>query len=426
MNIPPNTQGLWNLLDSIINYTQDKFIPVDARLNISQLARKYGYPLQIHTVTTDDGYILNLHRIPNSQNKRKRPVVFLMHGILESSDTWVLMGPDKALAYVLSDQGFDVWIGNARGNKHANQHTFLDTSATEYWQFSWEEIALYDLPAMIDYILKMTGADSIYYVGHSQGTTVGYVLCSMKPNYNNKIKIMFSLAPEAWMGHVKSPIVRIFSPATKILGLILKDFNTYSAGVDFFNTVSAFLCSVMSTKCDSILYTLSGHETKINATFLSVILGHSPTGSSVLQFVHYGQLVQSHRFCRYDYGEEENLNNYGETAPPDYDLSRVTASVVLFYSPKDWVSDHEDVEILKQNLQNVNQSIFLEDFTHLDYVYAPDAVDVIYGTIVNKINDFEDHYHQIDVKVSTYHPKSKKHQRSINKYLYNNNNNSLY
>ncbi|PZC75638.1 hypothetical protein B5X24_HaOG200558, partial [Helicoverpa armigera] len=330
-----NDRGLWNFWEDLIGATQETYVPEDARLNISQLAKKYRYPLQEHTVQTQDGYILNFHRL-NRQKREERSVVFLMHGIVESSDCWLLMGPKKALAYVLADQGFDVWMGNARGNKYSLAHASMNSTQSEFWDFSWEEIALYDLPAMIDYILNRTKQDSLYYVGHSQGTTVGYVLGSMKPEYNSKMKLMFSLAPEAWMGHVQSHLLRFFSPAQNVLELILSDFNTIMTGTDFFNKISGIVCSIMPVNCDNVLYSLSGYETKINETFLSVILGHSPTGSSIRQFSHYGQLVHSERFCRYDYDVVENLRRYESLTPPDYDLSKVTVPVILFYSCKDW------------------------------------------------------------------------------------------
>lgn len=64
------------------------------------LVEKHGYPAEEHYVTTEDGYDLTLHRIPDSprrQVKGKKRVVFVQHGILSSSDTWVLFGPDRDL-----------------------------------------------------------------------------------------------------------------------------------------------------------------------------------------------------------------------------------------------------------------------------------------------------------------------------------------
>lgn len=42
---------------------------------------------------------------------------------------------------------------------------------------SFDEMARYDLPASINFILNKTGQEQVYYVGHSQGTTIGtYVI----------------------------------------------------------------------------------------------------------------------------------------------------------------------------------------------------------------------------------------------------------
>lgn len=39
---------------------------------------------------------------------------------------------------------------------------------------SWDQMAQYDLPASIDAILRINGADRVYYAGHSQ---VNHFLC---------------------------------------------------------------------------------------------------------------------------------------------------------------------------------------------------------------------------------------------------------
>ena len=55
---------------------------------------KYGYPGEMHEIQTKDGYILTLHRIPHNGTNfnANRPVVLLQHGIVLSSDQWVLRG----------------------------------------------------------------------------------------------------------------------------------------------------------------------------------------------------------------------------------------------------------------------------------------------------------------------------------------------
>jgi lysosomal acid lipase/cholesteryl ester hydrolase len=61
---------------------------------------KYGYPAENHTVTTADGYILTLHRIPYSPKSPaapNKPVIFLQHGLLCSSADWIILGPENSL-----------------------------------------------------------------------------------------------------------------------------------------------------------------------------------------------------------------------------------------------------------------------------------------------------------------------------------------
>ena len=64
------------------------------------LVERHGYPSEEHEVITEDGYHLQVHRIPGSPSKPKskgKPVAYLQHGILASSDSLVLMGPGNDL-----------------------------------------------------------------------------------------------------------------------------------------------------------------------------------------------------------------------------------------------------------------------------------------------------------------------------------------
>ncbi|KAM3958458.1 lipase 1 [Aphomia sociella] len=323
-----NLQDIFSLLTSDdftdIQSNLSVSVPEDAYLNISQLVKKYGYPFEEHTVITDDGYVLNFHRIPHGRDgKRNNIVVFLMHGITDSSDSWVIQGPDSALSYILADHGFDVWMGNSRGNKHAPSHVKLNSTQSEFWEFTWEEIGIYDTTKMIDYILNITDKEDVYYIGHSQGTTSFYAMNSLRPEYNKKIKMMFSLAPIAWVSHVRSPLIRMLSPTYNILGHFLSNINIYAPSPVSFNKVSAYICSVLNIKCKSYLTLIIGNDYKsINDTMLPIMLGHMFSGSSMLQLVHYGQLVKSERFCRYDFGSEVNFKVYGDVLPP------ITMSVI--------------------------------------------------------------------------------------------------
>lgn len=71
-------------------------------------------------------------------------------------------------------------------------------------------MGIFDMPAMIDYILAETRQEQLFYVGFSQGTTQFWVLMSLLPRYNDKIKLMSALAPVAYVGHIGG-ILRLLS-----------------------------------------------------------------------------------------------------------------------------------------------------------------------------------------------------------------------
>jgi len=79
---------------------------------------------------------------------------------------------DKAPAFVLAEAGYDVWMGNSRGNKYSRKHAHLDPDWNDsFWHYSFDEMGEYDVPANMNYIMKYTGYQKLGVVGHSQGTS---------------------------------------------------------------------------------------------------------------------------------------------------------------------------------------------------------------------------------------------------------------
>jgi lysosomal acid lipase/cholesteryl ester hydrolase len=73
----------------------------------------------------------------------------------------------------------------------------------------------YDIPTAIDHILGVTGASDLYYVGHSMGTTAFFIAMSLRPEYNDKVRLMVALAPVAFASYMTSPI-RLLAPVVKL------------------------------------------------------------------------------------------------------------------------------------------------------------------------------------------------------------------
>lgn len=177
--------------------------------DVLTLINAHGYKGESHLVTTEDGYILKIHRIPPRNARSSRYPVFLMHGLLAASADFVITGPNVALAYYLADAGFDVFMGNARGNKHSSRHQTFHSDSKDFWSFGWHEIGYYDVPAMIDYVLKITKQAKTFYVGHSQGTTSLLVLLSRRPEYNSKIIQAHLMAVSAYRNALPDSLDRV-------------------------------------------------------------------------------------------------------------------------------------------------------------------------------------------------------------------------
>lgn len=52
-------------------------------------------------------------------------------------------------------------------------------------------MAKYDIPAVIEYILKKTGKEQLYFIGHSQGTLQAFAAFSQNATLAKKVCIVY-------------------------------------------------------------------------------------------------------------------------------------------------------------------------------------------------------------------------------------------
>ncbi|XP_066603004.1 gastric triacylglycerol lipase-like [Prorops nasuta] len=389
------------MLPTIImhNYSVGSEVP-EIYLDSAQLLAKNGYDWEAHVVETEDGYLLTVYRIMGSEKSPKKPgkpVVIAQHGLGGCSEDFLSLNTDQALGYIFADEGFEVWLPNSRGNAASRAHMYINADNSTFWKFSFNEIGVYDLAAVINYAIKTTGQKKVFYIGFSQGSTSFFAMMSERPEFNDKVAMMFSYAPCVYVNYATSPILQAIGTFTNFIYIIEKLF-----GVDEVSATSQ-LSTFKLTKLVCLSYTpiqilcyntafmILGYDMQsLNKTTFPTILQHTPSGTSLQAYAHFGQLLKSGEFKKFDYlSPSINRQHYNQSSPPHYNLGNIKIPMVLFHGQNDWISNRKEIERLSKELSNVEVHIIdYELFTHFDYVYALNAREQVYQPTINRIRNY--------------------------------------
>jgi lysosomal acid lipase/cholesteryl ester hydrolase len=337
-------------------------VPEDPEVGLDMVAlvQSRGYQIETHHVTTTDGYILTMFNIPygkNSNTRNKYPVI-LQHGLLDSSYTWIANFEDESLGYLLADAGFDVWFGNNRGNRYGRNHTYLnpDDGSATFWDFSWDQMALYDVPALINYVTNTTGSPRVSWVGHSEGTIQMFAAGTVTEKYPlvkdalSKLDLFVALAPVAYVHNIKSKELVLLAHSKLVERLMrqgIYEFLPYGP----LNQIAPTICRLAPEVCHVILRTICGPTQNLNDSRLQVYVSNTPAGTSTVNMDHWLQGVQREKFQMYDYGDRQSNNqHYGQPDPPAYELKKFVPKVALFIGSNDFLADPRDVKQLIDEL----------------------------------------------------------------------------
>ena len=143
-------------------------------------------------------------------------------------------------------------------------------------------------------------------------------------------------------------------------------------------------------KCTEILYRFIGTSiVGYNGTTEPLIL---PAGGSIQQLDHLLQIHKSRDFSTYSYGTDENYRLYGKPDPNLYNLSLITAPIVIFFGGHDHLSSTPDNHFLYQKLPSTIglYTVFDHKFNHFDFMVGRNAQIFLYSKIMDTLSKFMD------------------------------------
>lgn len=348
-------------------------------------------------VVTEDSYINTIWILTSKdQSNRNGKSVILQHGLLDGGFSWLILEQDS-LAKKLCDEGYIVYLPYIRGTQFSKSHLNYDsTLSSNYWEFSFDEMAKYDLPAVVNYVKKRDKVEKVYYIGHSQGTLIFFLAYMNDPQFLEKnIKKFVALGTVPNVNNAPHFLIKLFEKSN-ILDLIpVKNFLTFPKEI---GQVLAPLCTskakVLCNKILSVCFSGLKETGRVNYDRLGKnIFLYEPGGTSLRNMKHWIQIYKAKKVQKYDYGSiVENLIHYGTIDPPAYDLKQMkkySIPSLMTISDSDPFANPQDTLDFIDNIENKNivEILSLTNYNHIDYFWADSAVQEIFPKVLNFIMD---------------------------------------
>ena len=347
---------------------------------------------------TADGYLLGIHRLPYKRGEERegvlvnagprsvtKPVVYLHHGLLMNSEVWVcITEEERCLPFALAEQGYDVWLGNNRGNKYSKKSTRFSPVSADFWNFSMDQFAFHDIPDSIDYILATTSQPSLSYIGFSQGTAQAFATLSIHPPLNEKINLFIALAPAMSPAGLSNGIVDSLVKASPDVLFLAFGRKSLLSSATFWQSILyppifvRLIDMSLSFLFDWSCRNISPHQ-KLAA------YPHLYSFTSTKSVVHWFQIIRNKSFQMYDddfsspFSISASERHYKVAKFP---TRNIKTPIVLVYGGSDSLVD---IKAMLRELPKHTMAFEIRHFEHLDFLWAQDVDSLVFPHVFNAL-----------------------------------------
>ncbi|PLB37951.1 sterol esterase [Aspergillus candidus] len=369
--------------------------------DFADICALFGYEAEEHIVQTRDGYLLGLHRLPYRKGEEKqglrvnqgkdsvrKKAVYLHHGLLMCSEVWVcLSSEERCLPFQLVEQGYDVWLGNNRGNKYSKKSVKYSPLSTEFWDFSIDNFAFHDIPDSIQYILDVTAQPSLSYIGFSQGTAQAFATFSIHPLLNEKIDVFVALAPAMAPTGLPNRIVDSLMKASPNFLFLLFGRRSILSSTTMWQSV--VYPPIFVRVIDSALSVLFNWKCRnISRWQKMAAYMHLFSFTSTKSVVHWFQIIRHQNFQFYD----DEIHAPFSVAvserfykPVKYPTKNIKTPIVLLYGGEDSLVD---INVMLKELPRTTVTTKIANYEHLDFLWAHDVDRQVFGHVFEALERY--------------------------------------
>lgn len=397
------TRRLFNQLSSPSsrrsrNQKKDVWTAIANAGDFNELCELYGYYCEEHIVQTGDGYLLGLHRLGWKRGEEgervnagpgkdglKKKVVYLHHGLMMNSEVWVcLTERERCLPFELVERGYDVWLGNNRGNKYSKKSIHWAPTDPKFWNFSMDQFAFHDIPDSIGYILETTHQPSLSYIGFSQGTAQAFATLSIHPTLNEKVDVFIALAPAMSPKGVASGTVDSFVKASPDILYLAFGRKAILPSATMWQSIlyPPIFVRLIDT---SLKFLFNWTAVNISPDQKLASYPHLYSYTSTKSVVHWFQIIRNGIFQMYDDEAPSpitsNRSKYYKVAK--FPTRNIKTPIVLVWGGSDSLVD---INIMLKELPRHTIAKEIPHYEHLDFLWASSVHKLVFPHVFEALD----------------------------------------